>query len=86
VKRLLRLCGKAILVSAILTVLLAGAVLAADGDSAGPVGSAPNSGDGVPDGSGFEEPNGPVGEVGPGSGPVGPAPNSGDGIPDGSGF
>lgn len=40
-------------------------------------GPAPNSGDGVPDGSGFEEPIG--------NGP-GPAPNSGDGIPDGPGW
>lgn len=39
---------------------------------------APNSGDGVSDGSGFEE-------VPPSPG-RGPAPNSGDGIPDGSGF
>ena len=40
-------------------------------------GPAPDSGDGVPDGSGFTEPwgNGP-----------GPAPNSGDGIPDGPGW
>jgi hypothetical protein len=38
---------------------------------------APYSGDGIPDGSGFD------GDVG--SGP-GPAPYSGDGIPDGSGF
>lgn len=47
------------------------------------VGPAPNSGDGVSDGSGFDaDPNG----SGKGSNPVGPAPNSGDGIPDGSGF
>ena len=55
------------------------------GDS-GPAGPAPNSGDGLPDGSEFEdeEPNGPNGaSEDPGTGP---APNSGDGIPDGSGF
>ena len=40
-------------------------------------GPAPNSGDCVPDGSGFEEPFG--------NGP-GPAPNSGDGVPDGPGW
>ena len=40
-------------------------------------GPAPNSGDGVSDGSGFENPSTP----GPG-----PAPNSGDGVSDGSGF
>lgn len=45
-------------------------------------GPAPNSGDSVPDGSGFDERPGPNGA----DGAVGPAPNSGDGIPDGSGF
>lgn len=50
-------------------------------------GPAPNSGDGIPDGSGFDSPNGPNGsDAAAGSGPAGPAPNSGDGIPDGSGF
>lgn len=53
-------------------------VLAGQSDEA----PAPNSGDGVPDGSGFEDPP-PYQEDAPGSGP---APNSGDGIPDGSGF
>jgi len=43
----------------------------------GPQGPAPNSGDGEPDGSGFEEPFGNG---------LGPAPNSGDGIPDGPGW
>ena len=46
-------------------------------------GPAPNSGDGIPDGSGMDNrfQNGdPEGES------QGPAPNSGDGIPDGSGF
>jgi len=46
------------------------------------VGPAPNSGDGIPDGSGFDQPNW-QNEDSPG---MGPAPNSGDGIPDGSGF
>jgi hypothetical protein len=45
-------------------------------------GPAPNSGDGVPDGSGMDEPlNG-----NPDANSRGPAPNSGDGVPDGSGF
>ena len=65
-----------------LTAVTPGIALA---DSAGPMGPAPNSGDGIPDGSGFDGPNGPVGE-GSGSGHAGPAPNSGDGTPDGSGF
>ena len=43
-------------------------------------GPAPNSGDGIPDGSGFDNPSDPPGDSN------GPAPNSGDGIPDGSGF
>ena len=51
----------------------------------GPAGPAPNSGDGVSDGSGFEDPNGPNDE-GDGDGGPGPAPNSGDGIPDGPGW
>lgn len=46
------------------------------------VGPAPNSGDGISDGSGFDQPNWQK-EDSPG---MGPAPNSGDGIPDGSGF
>lgn len=44
--------------------------------------SAPNSGDGIPDGPGWSE-DFPM--PGLSNGP-GPAPNSGDGIPDGSGF
>jgi hypothetical protein len=42
------------------------------------VGPAPNSGDGVSDGSGLDAPFGQNADPG--------APNSGDGIPDGSGF
>lgn len=45
-------------------------------------GPAPNSGDCIPDGSGFEKENGLHGE---GYG-QGPAPNAGDGIPDGPGW
>lgn len=47
------------------------------------MGPAPNAGDGVPDGSGFDSPNGPNGNGDSGNGP---APNSGDGIPDGPGW
>ena len=83
-KRISRLCAKTALVSTLLIVLLSGVALAAN--SAGPMGPAPNSGDGISDCSGLEAPNGPDGEIGSGSGPVGPAPNSGDCIPDGSGF
>lgn len=55
-------------------------------DSSGPLGDAPNAGDGISDGSGLDAPNGANGDVGSGEGPEGPAPNSGDGDPDGSGF
>ena len=53
------------------------------GASSGPAGPAPNSGDGISDGSGVDSPNGANadGDVG-----EGPAPNSGDGTSDGSGF
>jgi len=70
--RITRVLGLAVVTVAILAVALSGAVSAA--------GPAPNSGDGIPDGSGMIAPHGSYG-----SGP-GAAPNSGDGIPDGSGF
>ena len=46
-------------------------------------GPAPNSGDGIPDGSGMDTQMGPNSTRGDSPGP---APNSGDGIPDGSGM
>lgn len=61
-------------ITAILVVALAGTVLA---DGNGHMEPAPESGDGFPNGSGFDGP------VGSGSGP---APNAGDCIHDGSGF
>jgi hypothetical protein len=73
-KKLIKLLGLATVIIAILVVSIAGTALAAGNGYMEP---APESGDGVPNGSGFD------GDVG--SGP-GPAPNSGDGIPDGSGF
>jgi hypothetical protein len=45
-------------------------------------GPAPNSGDCIPDGSGYDPSDWPNNDK-PG---MGPAPNSGDGVPDGSGF
>jgi hypothetical protein len=70
-----------VIVACLLTVVvgIAGTTLA---DGPGP---APNSGDCIPDGSGFESPNEPNGNGSSGYGP-GPAPNSGDGIPDGPGW
>ena len=70
-----------ILVGAVIGMMvIAGNVMA---DSMGP---APNAGDGIPDGSGFDSPNGPNGTGGQGDGYGEPAPNSGDGIPDGPGW
>ncbi|MEJ2126882.1 MAG: hypothetical protein P8X84_05175 [Candidatus Bathyarchaeota archaeon] len=46
------------------------------------IGPAPSSGDGISEGSGFDQPNW-QNEDNLG---IGPAPNSGDGIPDSSGF
>ena len=54
--------------------------------SSGPLGPAPNAGDGISDGSGIDALNGVNGNVGAGSGSVGPVLNSGDGIPDNSDF
>ena len=73
-------------ITSMLAVALAGTALAAG--STEPAWPAPNSGDGVHDGSGFDGPNGQIGDgtSGSGSGPSGPAPNSGDGVPDGSGM
>ncbi|MCP8322699.1 MAG: hypothetical protein L6N96_00775 [Candidatus Methylarchaceae archaeon HK02M2] len=51
-------------------------VNAATEDAISP-GPAPGSGDGIPSGNQYIQPETPG---------VGPAPNSGDGVPDGSGF
>ena len=69
---------KLLVVLAVVTLLLvtAGTTLAAPNGLDGP---APNYGDGVSDGSGFDRDDLQT----PG---VGPAPNSGDGVSDGSGF
>lgn len=70
----------------LLVAVSAGSFGLAFANDVGP-GPAPNSGDGIPDGSGFDPSgqNGP-GSSGSGNGPSGPAPNSGDGVPDGSGL
>lgn len=64
-----------------MVVVCAFSVIALAGSN-GNLAAAPNSGDGVSDGSGFD--------IVPGSNgmgdALGPAPNSGDGIPDGSGM
>ena len=69
------------LLAAVMLVL--GALVAYAGSEPGP---APDAGDGIPDGSGFVTPPGPIGDGEPLGLAPGPAPNSGDGIPDGSGM
>ncbi|MFC1991276.1 hypothetical protein ACFLVC_00865 [Chloroflexota bacterium] len=73
-RRIFKVLGLAMVITAILVVALAGTALAA---GYGYMEPAPESGDGIPNGSGFDR------EVGLGPGP---APNSGDGVSDGSGF
>ena len=65
-----------VLLMAVTLVFAVGALMVVYG---GP-GPAPNSGNGTPDGSGFTETPGPIGD----GDPLGPSPESGDGIPDGS--
>lgn len=69
-------------------VVLTGSAIAGMDNSTGNgnQGPAPNSGDCIPDGSGFDSQNGSNGDGSAGNGHGGPAPNSGDGIPDGPGW
>ena len=67
---------------AILVLVFASMVCGIASAASTAVGPAPNSGDCISDGSGFDQPN-RQNQDSPGKGP---APNSGDGIPDGSGF
>jgi hypothetical protein len=81
--RLFIMKRKILIIVAIVAIVVAGVAIAAAGNqgqikSRGP---APNSGDCIPDGSGYASFDG----QGPAHGP-GPAPNSGDGIPDGPGW
>jgi len=76
-KRIMKTLIVVALVAVLVAVVFVG--LAVVGMQEGP---APNSGDGVSDGSGMDDPlNG-----NPNANSPGPAPNSGDGVPDGSGF
>ncbi|WP_455370105.1 hypothetical protein [[Eubacterium] cellulosolvens] len=68
-----------IIIAAILTMVTFCGNVAAQNNGVGP---APNSGDCIPDGSGFDRTDWPNED----SPAKGPAPNSGDCIPDGSGF
>jgi hypothetical protein len=80
-RSIFKVLGLALVITAILVVALAGTASAA-----GPLGSNPQAGDGISDGSSLDSPNGPCGTGGETGLEPGPAPNSGDGIPDGSGF
>jgi len=75
---------KKIVSSAILLLVVASMVCGIVAAAEVPFGPAPFSGDGVPDGSGFDI-NDWQNDDSPGDA-FGPAPNSGDGVPDGSGF
>lgn len=75
-KNMKKIVGIAILLLACASIVCG--VVAAENS----VGPAPNSGDCIPDGSGFDQPN----WQNPDNPGKGPAPNAGDGIPDGSGF
>ena len=77
-KKVLTILVSAIVISVVLVTSL-GVTALADVEGYGYGEPAPNSGNGVSDGSGTD------GRVGPDIGP-GPAPNSGDGDSDGSGF
>jgi hypothetical protein len=67
-------------IGAVVALIVVGCTIAIAGSAmADGMGPAPNAGDCIPDGSGFDSPNGS------GNGP-GPAPNSGDGISDGPGW
>ena len=72
-----------LMVALLLATMFCGSILADPDPAPESPGPAPNSGDGIPDGPGFDPPfqNGYPDVESPG-----PAPNSGDEIPDGSGF
>ncbi|UCD09589.1 MAG: hypothetical protein JSU79_02805 [Dehalococcoidales bacterium] len=77
-KKVLFILVTAMVISVVLVTSIGVTAFAAEGPYGyGYQKPAPNSGDGNPDGSGFDDVE---------NGGEGPAPNSGDGIPDGSGF
>ncbi len=70
-----------------ITALLMTAPFAYAASDSSPRGPAPNSGDCIPDGSGFLAPGGPnAPHTNTGALPNGPKATSGDGIPDGDGI
>jgi hypothetical protein len=67
----------AILLSTVLIISLTFVYALGSNVTSDPPGPAPGSGDGVPSGNQYIQPETPG---------MGPAPNCGDGVPDGSGF
>ena len=59
-RRIFKVLGLAIVVVAILAITIAGTVSA---DNSGPLGPNPDAGDGIPDGSSLDAPNGPNGDM-----------------------
>ena len=68
---------KKIVTTAILVLIVASMVIGIVAAVEEPVGPAPDSGDGIPSGNQYIQPDTPG---------MGPAPNCGDGVSDGSGF
>jgi len=75
-----------ILAGLLLTSVIFAGISIASAKNYGNNNPAPNSGDGINDGSGYDSPNGPNGIDNSVYGNDGPAPNSGDGLSDGSGW
>ena len=59
-RRIFKVLGLAMVVVAILAITIAGTVSA---DNSGPLGPNPDAGDGIPDGSSLDAPNGPNGDM-----------------------
>ncbi|MDD4876445.1 MAG: hypothetical protein PHQ86_04855 [Dehalococcoidales bacterium] len=59
-RRIFKVLGLAIVVVAILAITIAGTVSA---DNSGSLGPNPDAGDGIPDGSSLDAPNGPNGDM-----------------------
>lgn len=74
---------KKVIVFVLAVMFIVAPVVYAGSDSSNQMGPAPNSGDGIPDGSGFDGPNGPNSPGDKDGVSKGPKPSSGDCIPDG---
>jgi hypothetical protein len=74
---------KKVMVFVLAVMFIVAPVAYAGSDSSNQMGPAPNSGDGIQDGSGFDGPNGPNSPGDKNEGSKEPKPSSADGIPDG---